>query len=92
MKHLALNKMALPNTTWKAEAEQRRANRHWQKHAQKIAVKILMALRKQNITQKQLAEMINISPQQISKIVKGNENLTLQCIAKIEKALNIKLI
>ncbi len=87
-----LNKIASTDTKWQAEAKQRRENRNWQKHSQKIAIKILRALREQKIKQNQLAAMIGVSPQQISKIVKGNENLTLQSIAKIEEALNIQLI
>ncbi len=87
-----LNKIASNNSNWIEEAKKRRENREWQKHSQKIAIKILRAIREKNIKQKQLAEMIGVSPQQINKIVKGNENLTLQTIAKIEKALNIELI
>lgn len=35
---------------------------------------------------------MGVSPQQISKIVKGNENLTLETIVKLEKCLGAKLI
>ncbi len=87
-----LNKIASTSSTWKEEAIKRRENRAWQKHSQRIAIKVLKALREQNLKQKQLAEMIGVSPQQINKIVKGNENLTLQTIAKLEEALNIDLI
>ncbi len=87
-----LNKLASNNSKWVEEAKKRRENKNWQKHSQKIAIKILIAIREKNIKQKQLAKMIGVSPQQINKIVKGNENLTLQTIAKIENALNIELI
>lgn len=39
-----------------------------------------------------LAEVLNVTPQQISKIVKGQENFTLETICKIEKALDIEII
>ena len=55
-------------------------------------MKILKHLKKGGISQKQLAEMVNVSPQQINKIVKGSENLTLETISKIEDALGIKLL
>jgi len=87
-----LNKIASNNSNWIEEAKKRRENREWQKYSQKIAIKILKTIGEKNIKQKQLAEIIGVSPQQINKIVKGNENLTLQTIAKIEKALNIELI
>jgi len=35
---------------------------------------------------------MNISPQQISKIVKGQENLTLETISNLEIALGIQII
>ncbi len=87
-----LNKLASNNSQWIEEAKERKSNRDWQKHSQKIAIKILETIRNKGITQKQLAQMINVSPQQINKIVKGNENLTLMTIAKLENALDIKLI
>ena len=87
-----LNKIAESDHTWQKRAEKRKENRSWQKKAQIIAVKVLSALKKQKITQRQLAQKMGISPQQINKIVKGNENLTLQSIAKLEEALGIQLI
>jgi plasmid maintenance system antidote protein VapI len=35
---------------------------------------------------------MNISPQQISKIVKGQENMTLETISNLEIALGIQII
>jgi transcriptional regulator with XRE-family HTH domain len=45
-----------------------------------------------NMTQKELAFLLKVSPQQVSKWVKGNENLTLETISKLEVALNIDLL
>lgn len=87
-----LNKLASNDSTWKEEAERRKENRGWQEKSQRIAVKILSTIREKGIKQKQLAVMIGVSPQQINKIVKGNENLTLTTITKLENALNLQLI
>ena len=87
-----LNKLASNSSKWKEEAQKRKENRDWQKHSQKIAIKVLKVIREKGIKQKQLAEMIGVSAQQINKIVKGSENLTLMTIAKIENALNIELL
>jgi plasmid maintenance system antidote protein VapI len=35
---------------------------------------------------------MNITPQQVNKMVKGTENLTLETISRVEKAINIQLI
>lgn len=79
-------------SNWKAKAEYHIANENWLYKSAVIALKILSHLKKEGISQKQLAEMVNVSPQQINKIVKGSENLTLETISNIEDALGIKLI
>lgn len=70
----------------------RRANKHWLRKSAIIALKVLGALRAQGLSQKDLAEKMGVTPQQISKIAKGHENLTLDTIAKLESALGIKII
>ncbi len=77
---------------WKAKAKYRRDNREWLKKSAAIAVMVLDALKAQQLSQKDLAERMNISPQQINKIVKGQENLTLETISNMEIALGIQLI
>eukprot|EP01156_Anaeramoeba_ignava_P000739 Anaeramoba_ignava/a110523_5.p1 GENE.a110523_5~~a110523_5.p1 ORF type:complete len:129 (+),score=16.87 a110523_5:31-417(+) len=77
---------------WKKNAEYRRENKNWLDISASIALKILNHLKATGISQKALAKAINVSPQQVNKIVKGNENLTLQTICTIELALGIKLI
>lgn len=93
-----LNAIAQPDITWKAKAEQRKANKESLRRSAKIAFKILDTLRQNRLlgkspnSQKELAEILNITPQQINKIVKGQENLTLETIARLEDALQVKLI
>jgi ribosome-binding protein aMBF1 (putative translation factor) len=77
---------------WKAKAKYRRDNREWLKKSAAIAVQVLDALKAQNISQKELAERMNVSPQQISKIAKGQENLTLETISNLEIALGLQII
>ena len=77
---------------WKAKLQLRRENREWLKKSAGIAVMVLNALKAQQLSQKDLAERMNISPQQINKIVKGRENLTLETISNLEIALGIELI
>ena len=70
----------------------RKANKVWLSKSMAIAVKIMMALRKDGVSQKELAGRVGVSPQQINKIVKGSENLSLETIAKLEVALGVKLV
>jgi plasmid maintenance system antidote protein VapI len=44
------------------------------------------------MSQKDLATKTGVSPQQVSKLLKGNENLTLETIAKLEAALGVVLL
>ena len=77
---------------WREKVEYRKKNRDWLRKSAQIAVKILRVLREEKITQVQLAEKMSVSPQQINKIIKGQENLTLETIGKIETALGIELV
>jgi transcriptional regulator with XRE-family HTH domain len=69
-----------------------RENYEWLKKSAAIAIKVLDALKAQHLSQKDLAARMGISPQQISKIVKGRENLTLETISNLELALGIIII
>ncbi len=87
-------KQIVPNepSKWIEDAEWRSENEVWLMKSQTIAFKILERIDELNFTQKILADIMKVSPQHISKIVKGKENLTLETISKLEKALDIKLI
>lgn len=77
---------------WKEKAKFRRENREWLKKSAAIALKILAALEEQGLSQKGLADRMQVSPAQINKIVKGHENLTLETITNLEMALGIEII
>lgn len=87
-----LKLMAVPDTTWIKEATFRQENEYWLQASFDIALAVLRTLRKKEMTQRDLAELMGCSPQYISKILKGSENLTLETICKMEKVLQIKLI
>jgi transcriptional regulator with XRE-family HTH domain len=70
----------------------RRANQEWLDKSKAIAIKVLATLKEKKMNQIQLAALMNVTPQQVNKIVKGQENLSLETIAKIEKALDIQII
>jgi len=87
-----LNNLTTGSSNWVEEAKERQNNKAWLKHSRRIAIKILVTLREKGIKQKELALTLNVSPQQINKIVKGKENLTLETISKLELALDISLM
>lgn len=77
---------------WQQKAEWRKENRTWLKKSAFIALRVLEALRQQGLTQRELAVRMNVSAQQVNKIVRGQENLTMDTLDKLERALNIRLL
>ena len=77
---------------WIEKAQYRVQNQDWLEVSAEIAIKVLRALRAKSMSQKELAELMNVSPQYISKIVKGGENFSLETIGKLQNALGINLI
>ena len=59
-------------------------NREWLSLSQEIALAIHYYIRKAGLTQKELAEDLNVSPAYVAKLLKGGENLTLETICKIQ--------
>lgn len=70
----------------------RKENRKWLKHSFLIAIKILVFLDKENISIDKFSELSGIEKEEIKKILKGSENMTIETISKIEEALQIKII
>lgn len=80
------------NSLWLEKALWRKENKKWLDQSAKIAVSVLEALSDKGWSQRKLAEEMQVSSQQINKIVKGQQNLTFETVAKIESALNISLM
>lgn len=75
-----------------AKAKAREENREWLSISQDIALCIRYYLRNSGITQKSLAEKLGVSPAYIGKLLKGNENLTIETICKLQKVLGENII
>lgn len=84
--------LATQKSGWRQDAEFLRENRDWLKVSREIALKILRAIREDGISQKELAQRLSVSPQQVSKWVKGKENFTIETLTRIERALGTCLI
>lgn len=77
---------------WLKKAQWRKENRHWLDRSFDIAIEVLTAIKAQKMTQVELAEKLGVSAQYVNKLLKGQENLTLDTIGKLEKVLSINLI
>lgn len=69
-----------------------KANKNWIDQSSKVAINVLETLRAKGLSQKDLAEKMNVSAQQVNKIIKGKQNLTFETVGKLENALGISLM
>lgn len=86
----ALSKGA--KSKWLENAGKRKESEKWSDRSTRIALNVLEILRQKNMSKQELAERMQVSAQYISKIVKGQENLTLETISKLESALGVEMI
>ncbi|MFN3996888.1 transcriptional regulator [Algoriphagus sp.] len=77
---------------WMEEVAWRKANKFWIRKSSDIAFRILDALDELGWNKARLAKEMGVSPQQVSKYVKGEENFKLETLCKLEKVLGIELI
>ena len=79
---------------WREKEEERRRAKEegWLRYSRRIAIKIAMAMKQQNISRQDLAERMGCSPQYISRLLKGEENFSLETICKLENALNVPIL
>lgn len=79
---------------WREEEEHRLQAKAegWLLYSRKIAIKIAFAMKQQNLSRQDVADRMGCSPQYVSRLLKGEENLSLETICKLEKALNIPIL
>ena len=77
---------------WRENAEWRMANKSWLRYSQQIAMMMLDRMEELGMSQKQLSELMGCSQQYVSKVLKGQENLSLETLSKIERCLELQII
>ena len=76
---------------WLEEATWRDENEFWLEKTRATAIRILTILKNQGINQKILAERLNVTAQQVSKMLSGTENFTFKSVCEIEKVLGCSI-
>lgn len=79
-------------SNWLEEAKVRQANKAGMKTNQMVALYILRTLRKQKLTQRDLADRLGVTAQQVNKWVKGSENISIANVERIQKALGVRIM
>ncbi len=93
-----LKHVSKKDSGWLEKAKWREANEDWLDVSFSIAVKMLSALsanKKANVypkSQVELAEAMGCSAQYVNKLLRGQENLQIETICKVQRILGIKLI
>ena len=82
---------ATPSYKWKEREDYKKENRGWLRKSMNVALMVLDILDERGMSQQDLADKLVVSRQQVSKILKGQENLTMETIFRLESALGIKL-
>ena len=65
----------LEQIKWRVE------NRAWLNRSKAVAIRILSTLKQKKMSQIELAKLLKVTPQQINKWLRGNENFTLRLLA-----------
>lgn len=73
-------------------AQRRKENKDWLRMSQEIALSLHYYLRKMKMTQKELAEKMGVSPAYVGKLLKGQENLTLETICNLQRMTGWELV
>ena len=76
---------------WREKTEWRMKKKLWLCYSQHIAMMMLDQMEKLNINKEQLSKLLGCTQEYVSKILKGQENLTLETMAKIEQCLKIQI-
>ena len=78
--------------TERRRMDERRKNRHWISASSAIASKIKRQLKVKGISQLELAEMLGITPANVTRYLNGKTNFELKTLVEIERAIGVHII
>tara|TARA_R110002072_G_scaffold161696_1_gene313345 strand:- start:709 stop:1179 length:471 start_codon:yes stop_codon:yes gene_type:complete len=78
-------------TQWIIRAEQDLKNRRKIKRAQLFALDLMDYMDDNHLKQTDVAKLMNVTPQQVNKILRAKANLTFETLDKIEEALGVTI-
>ena len=93
-----LKHVSKKNSGWLEKAKWQEENEDWLDVSFSVALRVastLSANKKANVypkSQVELAEAMGCSAQYVNKLLRGQENLQIETICKVQRILNIKLI
>lgn len=92
MNTTADNTLSMALMSKEQEVKTQQDIKDWTQYSQSIAAIMSKRMEELGLTQRMLAEKMDCSQQYISNVLKGEKNMSLETICKIENALGIELI
>lgn len=86
------NLVSNDKSNWINNYKFRMENHYWLTISQKVSIKILRAIREQNISKELLSDKTDIPMEILQTMLKGKYNYSIEEIGRIEKALNINIL
>jgi plasmid maintenance system antidote protein VapI len=80
-----------PTSGWKEKVKFRKENKAWLKKSTRVSLRVLDTLDEKGWNQSDLAQALGVSRQQVSKMLKGENDFQLSTITKLEEVLGIQL-
>lgn len=77
-------------STFVDEAKERQANATWLKWSRSVSLAIIDYMDKNNLTQTDLAGILGVTRQYVSKLLSGKVNFSFKTIAELEAKLGIE--
>ena len=74
------------------EANRRKENARWLRLSRQLAAMLMGYMQEHGLKRADLALRLGVSPQYVSKLLSGTENLSFKSIANIEERLGITCI
>lgn len=74
-----------------ANATARLENDSWFRWSRQIAISLIGYMETNGINRTELAERLGVSPQYVSRLLSGHENLSLKSLANINEKLDIDI-
>lgn len=75
-----------------ANAAERLENESWLRWSRQIALSLIDYMETNSLKRTELAERLNVSPQYVSRLLSGRENLSLKSLASIKEKLSIDIL
>jgi ribosome-binding protein aMBF1 (putative translation factor) len=78
------------NSTFEADAQWRNENQTWLKRSRSVALAIVDYMQANGLSRNDVAALLSVSPQYVSKILSGKVNFSFKSIAEIEAKLGVE--